>query len=95
MTAVVNGNTAVEALVLVVVAVVVVLIARRQKRKVDEGSRQWVKEKDLEQQWVGEHRGHPGFSSEQIERWKAAGYNAQDARRISRQSGDLDNPPPR
>lgn len=95
MTAAVNGNTAVEVLVLVVVAVVVVLVARRQNRKVAEGSRQWEKERDLEQQWIGEYRGHPGFSPEQIERWKAAGYKAQDARRISRQSGDLDNPPPR
>jgi hypothetical protein len=45
--------------------------------------------------WVqGDYRGHSGFTREQMKRWRDAGYDVRQARRVSQESGDYDNPPP-
>ncbi len=47
------------------------------------------------EEWVqGDYQGHRGFSREQMKRWRDAGYNVREARRVSHETGDYDNPPP-
>jgi hypothetical protein len=47
------------------------------------------------EQWVqGDYQGHRGFTREQTKRWRDAGYNLHEARRVSHETGDYDSPPP-
>ena len=52
------------------------------------------KRREIEQWVQGDYQGHRGFTHEQMKRWRDAGYKVREARRVSHETGDYDNPPP-